>query len=133
MGKKQAASPKRSEPPQRQLGQKDAGESKSDKGPASEERGKEVRLEELRSSRSEDVVQQVLETGLDALGGAEALERLSEGSDDEVDKTMELFLVEFKKACRLPYVLVEMVEKLARSEVAAKRASMKSRAARITD
>ena len=84
----------------------DAGESKSDKGPASEERGKEVRLEELLSSRSEDVGQQVLETGLDALGGAEALERLSEGSDDEVDKTMELFLVEFKKACWLPYVLV---------------------------
>ena len=68
----------------------------------------------------------MLETGLDALGGAEALQRLSECSDDEVDKTMELFLVEFQKACRLPYVVVEKVEKLARSEVAAKEGMQES-------
>ena len=78
---------------------------------------------------SEDVVQQVLETGLDALGGAEALERLSEGSDDEVDKKLELFPVAFKKGCRLPPVLVEELEKLAKSEVTAMRAAMKSQAA----
>ena len=84
--KKRAASPER--------------QPKSDKGQASQERGKEESLEELRSSMSENVVQQVLETGLGAIGGAEALERLSEGSDDEVGKTMKLFLVEFKKACR---------------------------------
>ena len=70
-----------------------------------------------------DVVQQVLERGLDVLGGAEALERLSEGSDDEVDKKMELFLVAFKKGCRLPPVLVEELEKLAKSEVTARRES----------
>ena len=58
-----------------------------------------------------------------------ALERLSEGSDDEVDKKMELFLVAFKKSCRLPPVLVEELEKLAESEVTARRAAMKSQAA----
>ena len=60
---------------------------------------------------SEDVVHQLLERGLDVLGGAEALERLSEGSDDEVDRKLELFLVAFKKCCRLPPVLVEELEK----------------------
>ena len=68
--KKQAASLKRSRPSQGQLEPKDAGESRRDNGPAT----------------SEDVVQQVLVTGLDALGGAEALERLSEGTDDVVDR-----------------------------------------------
>ena len=74
-------------------------------------------------------LQQVSETGLDALGGAEALERLSEGSNDEVDKRKELFLVAFKKGCRLPPVLVEELEKVAKSVVAARRAAMKSQAA----
>ena len=59
--KKQVAMLRRSEPSQAQLEQKDGEESKCDMGQAI----------------SEDVVQQVLETGLDALGGAEALERLS--------------------------------------------------------
>ena len=59
-------------------------------------------------------MQQVLETGLGAFGGAEALERLSKGSDDDVDKKMELFLAEFKKACRLPEL-----EKLAREDESA--------------
>ena len=111
--KKQVANLRRSESPQAQLEQKDGEESKCDMGQAI----------------SEDVVQQVLETGLDALGGAEALERLSEGSDDEVDKKLELFLVAFKKGCRLPSVLVEELEKLAKSEVTARRAAMKSQAA----
>ena len=111
--KKQVAILRRSESPQAQLEQKDEEESKCDEGQAI----------------SEDVVQQVLERGLDVLGGAEALERLSEGSDDEVDKKMELFLVAFKKSCRLPPVLVEELEKLAKSEVTARRAEMKSQAA----
>ena len=59
-------------------------------------------------------MQQVLERGLDVLGGMEALERLSEGSDDQVDKKLELFLVAFKKGCRLPPVLVEELEKPAK-------------------
>ena len=88
--KKRAASPER--------------QPKSDKGPERKERGKEESLEDLRSNISEDVVQQVLETGLDALGGTEALERLSDGSDDDVDKKMKLFLVEFKKACKSPWL-----------------------------
>ena len=79
--KKQVAILRRSESPQAQLEQKDEEESKCDEGQAI----------------SEDAVQQVLERGLDVLGGTEALERLSEGSDDEVDKKMELFLVAFKK------------------------------------
>ena len=62
--------------------------------------------------------------GLDVLGGPEALERLSQGSDDEVDKKMELFLVAFKKSYRLPPVLFEELEKLAKSEVTARRAAM---------
>ena len=111
--KKQVAILRRSESPQAQLEQKDEEESKCDEGQAI----------------SEDVVQQVLERGLDVLGGAEALERLSEGSDDEVDKKMELFMVAFKKGCRLPPVLVEELEKLAKSEVTARRAAMKSQAA----
>ena len=111
--KKQVAILRRSESPQAQLEQKDEEESKCDEGQAI----------------SDDVVQQVLERGLDVLGGAEALERLSEGSDDEVDKKMELFLVAFKKGCRLPPVLVEELEKLAKSEVTARRAAMKSQAA----
>ena len=57
----------------------------------------------------------MLETGLDALGGAGALERLSERKNDQVDKKMDLFLVAFKKGCRLPPVLVEELEKLANS------------------
>ena len=111
--KKQVAILRRSESPQAQLEQKDEEESKCDEGQAI----------------SEDVVQQLLERGLDVLGGAEALERLSEGSDDEVDKKMELFLVAFKKSCMLPPVLVEELEKLAKSEVTARRAEMKSQAA----
>ena len=103
--KKQVAIPRRSESSQAQLEQKDEEESKRDMGQAF----------------SEDVVQQVLERGLDVLGGTEALERLSEGSDDEVDKKMELFLVAFKKSCRLPPVLVEELEQLAKSEVTARR------------
>ena len=71
----------------------------------------------------------MLETGLDALGGAGALERLSERKNDKVDKKMELFLVSFKKGCRLPPVLVEELEKLANSEVTARRAAMKSQTA----
>ena len=100
--KKQVAVPRRSESPQAQLEQKDEEESKRDMGQAS----------------SEDVVQQVLERGLDVLGGTEALECLSEGSDDEVDKKMEIFLV-----------APEELEKLAKSEVTARRAAMKSQAA----
>ena len=50
-------------------------------------------------------------------------------SDDEVDRKLELFLVAFKKGCRLPPVLVEELEKLAKSEVTARRAAMKSQAA----
>ena len=111
--KKQVAILTRSESPQAQLEQKNEEESKCDEGQAI----------------SEDVVQQVLERGLDVLGGAEALERLSEGSDDEVDKKMELFLVAFKKGCRLPPVLVEELEKLAKSEVTARSAAMKSQTA----
>ena len=42
---------------------------------------------------------------------------------------MERFLVAFKKGCRLPPVLVEELEKLAKSEVTARRAEMKSQAA----
>ena len=56
-------------------------------------------------------MKQVLETGLGVLGGVDALERFPEGGDDEVDKKMELFLVEFRKACRLPPALSEEVEK----------------------
>ena len=93
--KQQVAILRRSESPQAQLQQKDEEESKCDEG----------------QTISEDVVQQVLERGLDVLGGTEALERLSEGSDDEVDKKMELFLVAFKKGCGLPPVLVEELEK----------------------
>ena len=111
--KKQVAILRRSESLQAQLEQKDEEESKCDEGQAI----------------SEDVVQQVLETGLDALGGAEALESKSEGSDDEVDKKLEIFLVAFKKGCRLPSVLVEELEKLAKSEVTARRAAMKSQTA----
>ena len=51
---------------------------KSDKGSASQERGREESLEELRSSISE------------------------EGHDDEVDGKMKQFLVEVKKACCIP-------------------------------
>ena len=108
--KKQVAILRRSESPQAQLEQKDEEESKCDEGQAI----------------SEEVVQQVLERGLDVLGGTEALEHLSEGSDDEVDKKMKLFLVVFKKSCRLPPVLVE---ELAKSEVTARRAAMKSQTA----
>ena len=79
--KKQVAILRRSESPQAQLEQKDEEESKCDEGQAI----------------SEDVVQQVLERGLDVLGGTEALERLSEGSEDEVDKKMELFLVALRR------------------------------------
>ena len=111
--KKQVAILRRSESPQAQLEQKDEEESKCDEGQAI----------------SEEAVQQVLERGLDVLGGTEALERLSEGSDDEVDKKMELFLVAFKKSCRLPPVLVEELEKLAKSEVTTRRAAMKSQTA----
>ena len=111
--KKQVAILRRSKSPQAQLEQKDEEESKCDEGQAI----------------SEDVVQQVLERGLDVLGGTEALKRLSEGCDDEVDKKMELFLVAFKKGCRLPPVLVEELEKLAKSEVTARRAAMKRQAA----
>ena len=111
--KKQFAILRRAESPQAQLEQKDEEESKCDEGQAI----------------SEDVVQQLLERGLDVLGGAGALERLSEGSDDEVDRKLELFLVAFKKGCRLPPVLVEELEKLAKSEVTARRAAMKSQAA----
>ena len=98
-GEEASRNPEEVRSPQAQLEQKDEEESKCDEGQAI----------------SEDVVQQLLERGLDVLGGAEALERLSEGSDDEVDKKMELFLVAFKKSCRLPPVLVEELEKLAKS------------------
>ena len=54
---------------------------------------------------------------------------MPEGSDDEVDKKMKLLLVAFKKSCRLPPVLVEELEKLAKSDVTARRAAMKSQAA----
>ena len=111
--KKQAAILRRSESPQAQLEQKNGGVSKCDMGQAV----------------GEDVVQQVLETGLDALGGAEALERLSDGGDDDVDKKMELFLVAFKNGCRLPPVLVEELEKPAKSDVAARKTTMKSQVA----
>ena len=116
--KKRAASPER--PP------------KSDEGSVNQERGKEESLGELWSSTSEDVVQEGLETALGALGGMEALERLSQGNDDEVDDRMKIFLVEIKKVCCLPHVLVKAVENSVRSEVAAKRAAMRSRAARTT-
>ena len=74
-------------------------------------------------------MQQLLERGLDVLGGAEALERLSEGSDNEVDRKLELFKVAFKKSWRLPPVLVEELEKLGKSEVTTRRAAMKSQTA----
>ena len=38
-------------------------------------------------------------TRLHALGGMEALERLSQANDDEVDHTMKRFLAEVKKVC----------------------------------
>ena len=64
------------------------------------------------------------------LVGLEALERSSQGKDDEVYGKIKRFLVEFKKARRLPPVLIEELEKFVRSEVAAKRAEVKSQAAR---
>ena len=104
----------------------------SDKGPASQEGDKEESLEELRSSVSDVVIQEVLETSLSALDGMEALACLSQGSDDEVDEKMKRFLVEITKVCCLPPVPVKEVENYMRSEVAAKRATMKSRAVRTT-
>ena len=69
--KKQVPILRRSESPQAQLEQKDGEESKCDMGQAI----------------SEDVVQQVLETGLDALGGAEALQRfVQKVATTEVDQ-----------------------------------------------
>ena len=47
----------------------------------------------------------------------------------KVEKKQELFLVAFKNGCRLPSVLVEELEKLAKSEVTTRRAAMKSQAA----
>ena len=78
------------------------------------------------------MIQEVLGTGLSALDGMEALACLSQGSDDEVDEKMKRFLVEITKVCCLPPVPVKEVENYMRSEVAAKRATMKSRAVRTT-
>ena len=74
------------------------------------------------------MVQLVLEKGPGVLRGTEALERLSQGSVDEVHKRIGAILAEIKNVCCLQPVLVEEVEKYARSEVAAKRAATKSRA-----
>ena len=105
-GKKSKAEQKRGASPE--------GQSKSDEGLVSRDRGKEERLKELCPSTP---AQRLFTEGLGAFCGIDVCEYLALGDDDEVEKKISIiFWVHFQKRPLFRPDQVDSVERLTRTK-----------------